>query len=314
MAQYSADARRAAEIARGVNVVVMLSSWNAARLVRALVHQEDNMTTTFTPRAISAARRASALYCAIHGSGRPLLLVHCLGASGAIFQPLIPALAARYQVIVPDLRGHGHSRRLPSPDSAERLVTDIENLLDLLGVSSCLALGYSSGGAIVQQFARRHPQRVRGVALVCSHARSATTIREQIENRLWPELFRLLGAGGVGRLAAHTGCPRGTSADAYAFVRETIATNDGRRIAPVARSLLPFDSRPWLHEIACPALVVAGGLDAITPVRCARELAGGLPNAELRVLPHAGHWLVKTHTDALLDIVLPWLATQEVAA
>ncbi len=48
------------------------------------------MTTTVTPRAISAARRASALYCAVYGSGAPLLLVHGLGASGAIFQPLIP--------------------------------------------------------------------------------------------------------------------------------------------------------------------------------------------------------------------------------
>src|SRR5438093_8112957 len=103
------------------------------------------MTTTFTPRAISAARRASALYCAIHGSGTPLLLVHGLGVSGAVFQPLIPALASSHQVIVPDLRGHGQSRRLPGPDSAERLVTDIENLLDLLGISSCFMLGYGSG-------------------------------------------------------------------------------------------------------------------------------------------------------------------------
>jgi len=272
------------------------------------------MTTTFTLRTIPASRRASALYCAVYGSGTPLLLIHGLGVSGALFQPLIPVLAARYQVIVPDLRGHGHSRRLPGPAGAERLAADIENLLDLLGIASCFALGYASGGVVVQQLAHDHPARLRGMALVCAYARSAATIREQIESRLRPELFRLIGAGGMGRLAAHTGCPRGAPADTYTFVRDVVATNDGRRIAPIARSLLAFDSRPWLGEITCPALVVAGETDATTPPHHARELAGCIPNAELRMIPRAGHWLVKTHTDALLAAILPWLAAQEVAA
>jgi hypothetical protein len=39
-----------------------------------------------------------------------------------------------------------------------------------------------------------------------------------------------------------------------------------------------------------------------------------MPNASLRLLPNAGHWLVKTHADALLDITLPWLADREVTA
>jgi 3-oxoadipate enol-lactonase len=270
--------------------------------------------TTFASRAIPAARRASALYCAIHGRGSPLLLVHGLGVSGAVFQPLLPALAARYQVIVPDLRGHGRSRCLPGPDSAARLADDIENLLDLLGVTSCFVLGYASGGAVAQQLVHDHPARVRGLALVCSYARSAATLREQIESRLRPELFRLIGARGMSRLAAHSGCPRGAPADDYTFVRDTIATNNGQRIAPIARSLLAFDSRPWLQELTCPALVVAGAADTTTPAHHARELAASIPSAELRMIPHAGHWLIKTHTAALLDIVLPWLAGQEVTA
>jgi pimeloyl-ACP methyl ester carboxylesterase len=60
--------------------------------------------------------------------------------------------------------------------------------------------------------------------------------------------------------------------------------------------------------------VVAGTADTTTPPRHAHELAAGLPNAEQRMIPHAGHWLVKTHTDALLDILVPWLAKQGVAA
>jgi len=89
-------------------------------LMMALLAITDNwrtIMTTLAPRAISASRRASALYCNVYGSGTPLLLVHGLGTSGAVFQSLLPALSARYQVIVPDLRGHRHSRCLPGPDS-----------------------------------------------------------------------------------------------------------------------------------------------------------------------------------------------------
>jgi 3-oxoadipate enol-lactonase len=272
------------------------------------------MTTTLSPRAIPAARRASALYCAAQGSGMPLLLVHGLGVSGAVFEPLLPALSARYQTLVPDLRGHGRSRRLPGPDTLECQAADLENLLDLLAIPSCYVLGYASGGAVVQEFAHRHPRRVRGMALVCAQAHSTASIREQIERRLRPELFRLLGSGGMGRLAAHTGCPRGTPAEAYDFVRDTMASNDGRRVAPLARSLQAFDSRPWLHEIACPALVIGGAADPTTPVQHARELAAALPNAELHVIPGAGHWLVKTHTMQLLELLTTWLDRQEACA
>src|SRR5689334_22331670 len=139
----------------------------------AIANNWRTIMTTLAPRAISASRRASALYCNVHGSGAPLLLVHGLGASGAVFQPLLPALAARYRVIVPDLRGHRHSRCLPGPDSVARLAADLENLLDILNVRSCLMLGYATGGAVIQQLAHAHPGRVRGLALICSYARSA---------------------------------------------------------------------------------------------------------------------------------------------
>ena len=264
---------------------------------------------TYAPRVHSARRRASALYCAIHGSGTPLLLLHGLGATGAIFESLIPELAEKYQVIVPDLRGHGYSACLPGPDSIERLAADVVDLLDLLGITDCFVLGYATGGAIAQQIARAHPQRVRGLALVCSYARSATNLREQIECRLRPELFRLLGARGMGKLAARR-APAGSSG----FVRDVIGANRGGRVAPVARALLSFDSRAWLPTLTCPVLVGAGGRDATTPPHHAAELAKLLPNASLHTLPQAGHWLVKTHPQALGELVLPWLAAQEVRA
>lgn len=258
-------------------------------------------------RMHGARRRAAALYCTTHGSGTPLLLLHGLGATGAIFDPLIPSLAQRCQVIVPDLRGHGQSSRLPSPEGIERLAADVDALLDLLGVASCLVLGYASGGAVAQLLARDYAQRVRGLALVCSFARSAASLREQLGARLRPELFRLLGPRRIGALAA-ADAPQA----AAGFVAGVMGANQGARVAPIARALLAFDSRAWLPTLACPTLVVAGERDAITPARHAHELAALLPQASLRTLPQAGHWLVSTHTSELLGILEPWVAGQEV--
>lgn len=260
-------------------------------------------------RMRAARRRATALYCTIHGSGTPLLLLHGLGATGAIFAPLIPALAQHFQVIVPDLRGHGQSSCLPGPDSIERMASDVEDLLDLLGIEACFVLGYASGGAVAQQLAFSYPARIRGMALVCAYARSAATLREQITVRLRPELFRLLGPRRVGALAAGQ-----LPARAPEPVRAAMASSQGRRVAPVARALLAFDSRSWLPTLGCPTLVVAGERDTITPPHHAHELAGLVPGASLHTLPRAGHWLVATHSRELLAIVEPWLAGQEARA
>src|SRR5512135_1859477 len=77
------------------------------------------------------------------GTGTPLLLIHGLLASGAMFQPVLPALATHHRVIVPDLRGHGRSGTLPGPYNVEQLAGDLAQLLDDLQVDAADILGYS---------------------------------------------------------------------------------------------------------------------------------------------------------------------------
>jgi pimeloyl-ACP methyl ester carboxylesterase len=91
------------------------------------------------------------LYFVEHGSRPPLLLVHGLMVTGDMFEPVIEHLAARHRVIVPDLRGHRRSRRLPPPYTAAQLASDLSHLLDNLGIDSTAVLDYSQGGAIAQQ-------------------------------------------------------------------------------------------------------------------------------------------------------------------
>src|SRR5215510_5370012 len=104
------------------------------------------------------------------GDGIPLLLVHGLMATGAMYEPVLPALANRYHIILPDLRGHGRSGALPGPYTVEQLVHDLAQLLDDLQIDAVHVLGYSQGGTVAQQFAHDYPKRVRGLVLACTYA------------------------------------------------------------------------------------------------------------------------------------------------
>lgn len=250
--------------------------------------------TISTLRALPLARRATALYCDVYGRGTPVLLLHDLGTNGSVFRPLVDVLAEHYLVIVPDLRGHGHSSRLHGPNSVAHMAADVRNLLDLLLIPSCYVLGYGAGGAVAQQLAREEPDRVRGLMLVCSYARKAPALLGRLEGRLRRGLAR------VGKCeAAHDGqnSPR-----------------DVQQVAEVEHALEHFDSRPWLRSLHCPALVVAGECDLAAPLQSARELTQGLDHAQLAVVPKAGHSMLQTHADAVCDLVLPWLRARQEAA
>jgi non-heme chloroperoxidase len=242
--------------------------------------------TALSTRAHNVARRSSALYCATYGRGTPLMLIHGFGANGATFDGLVATLAARHTVLVPDLRGHGNSRRLPLADSIGRLAADLDDLLDLLGAGPAFVFGHSGGAAVAQQLAHDHPGRVRGLLLTCGVARGAAA-----------------RTGAAGRLRGLSGLLRDRGERAGGCSNEA-----GQRL------LASFDSRAWLRRLDMPALVVAGANDTVVPLQQARELAAGLPRATLDVIPGAGHWLVETHAERLLDTVVPWLSRQEAAA
>jgi pimeloyl-ACP methyl ester carboxylesterase len=70
-----------------------------------------------------------------------------------------------------------------------------------------------------------------------------------------------------------------------------------------------FDSRPWLQQIACPTLVIAGADDTAVPLAHAHMLAQGIPGAQLRIVDGAGHTLIWTHTKVFVQIVEAFLTS-----
>jgi pimeloyl-ACP methyl ester carboxylesterase len=233
------------------------------------------------------------LYFTERGSGSPLLLVHGLMVTGAMFEPVLERLATRRRVIVPDLRGHGRSRGLPPPYTVAKLASDLARLLDHLQIDSSAMLGYSQGGAIAQQLVLDHPGRCDRLVLACTYAYSMATFPEWLEGHLAPLLMRILGLRLFEKLipmgAKHLDWQRAQ------WLAGLIADQDRTLMLTAWMESMAFDSRRRLAEMRCPTLVVAASNDNAVPIHHANMLHAGIAGSQLVVIDGTDHALIWTH-------------------
>ena len=103
----------------------------------------------------AAAIQGSELNHVRRGSGRPLLLVHGLGAGWRSWQPIIDGLAARREGIAVDLPGFGETPSLDGEVSIATLTDSVARFIEDQGLDAVSTAGQSMGGRIVLELARR---------------------------------------------------------------------------------------------------------------------------------------------------------------
>ncbi len=109
-------------------------------------------------------------YVALAGSGHPVLLLHGFTGAHGIWGNLMENLQDDFWLIAPDMLGHGYTD-CPIPESRysmEETVTDLVAIAEILGVQSCVCVGYSMGGRIALSFSLTAPTLVKGLVLESS--------------------------------------------------------------------------------------------------------------------------------------------------
>jgi len=96
------------------------------------------------------------LYYTVHGSGKPVVLIHGLTASSVFFKKQIPALSAHFQVIALDLCGHGRSDCRDDHLTLARLAMDLKQLLDELNIPRASLIGWSMGAHVIFEFIKSY--------------------------------------------------------------------------------------------------------------------------------------------------------------
>jgi len=207
------------------------------------------------------------LYYETHGTGRPLILLHGGLASGEMFEPILPMLSERHQVIVPDLQGHGRTADIDRPLDIQLMADDIAALIDHLGLDKPDLVGYSMGGGVAFFTASKYPDKVGKLVMA-----SANVSRNAIPAEM------LAQQGQVNAAAAE-------------YMKETPMYELYHRVAPrpedfgrlldkIGEAMAQdFDFSEEVRALKVPTLIVAADADMAPPshyIEVFKLLDGGL--------------------------------------
>jgi pimeloyl-ACP methyl ester carboxylesterase len=227
------------------------------------------------------------------GKGRPVVLLHGYPMDHAIWDHQVESLSARFRVITPDMRGFGCSAANPGKITVEKWADAVAGMLDTLKIGEPIVLGgLSMGGYLAFQFFKAHRERLAGLILCDTRAAAdtpqAATGRLETAGRLERDGTWFLPETMLPRLLAPVTLD--SNFDVVERLRRTMLAGDQFSYAATLRGLAERpDFTPLLPQIDCPALVIVGRYDAISPVAEMTAIARAIPNARLAVIEDAGH-------------------------
>jgi pimeloyl-ACP methyl ester carboxylesterase len=254
------------------------------------------------------------LFCTCPGpaDAPAVLLVHGWGGDGREWSPHAEALAERFRVLVPDLRGHGRSEVPQQGNTPTEMADDPAALVAVLGGGPVVAVGHSMGGQVVNLLAVRHPELVRSiVALDPAHGAHGAEV-DGIPGRL--AAYRERGAREAAGFVAGTfsaGAPAGLRT---AHVRTMLGTPDhvvaqayaGMYTDPGAVGVRPH-SEAYLRRRTRPALTVWTSAEAADWERSTLHV----PGSRVDHWSGVGHYLHEEHPERTVRLVHDWMSERD---
>jgi 3-oxoadipate enol-lactonase len=273
----------------------------------------------FNPEEISAMPLIKAgninLNYDTNGDGEPLLLIMGFGMPGAAWLPSLSFFEG-FKSIYFDNRGTGLSDKPEGIYTVEAMADDASNLMRALGIEKAKVFGVSMGGMIAQELTLRHPDQVSKVVLGCTMAGGTTA------KMAAPEVVeKLLTGSGIMPtdpekafdillpvlippefIAEHPEVKQMLIAGAK-MMPPTPAETAGRAMLGIQQ----FNAYDRLGQIKCPVLIVHGDKDVLVPPENANLIKSKIPQAEMYMIPGAGHAFQAADPVGIHQKIVQWL-------
>ena len=245
-------------------------------------------------------------------------------------------LEADYKLLGYDLRGQWYSELThDKPYSFLTMAEDLNALMEALDIESAHIVSTSLGGEVAQWFALYYPHKVKSLSIIASVSEANLLQISQVSR--WKESARKA----VQAIDASNNDDQVRKRVAYEYYQtllpelysNTYFENNEDIIEDRMEGFVSMSTKeffqghvylcdmffrlrneekitPRLHEIKCPALVVAGEVDLIKPVHFSEIIADGIPNATLEIMPDAGHALFHERCDELAVMIKEFIDSQ----
>lgn len=231
-------------------------------------------------------------------TGRPdaaeaIVLSAGLGGAAAFWAPQRAALEQHFRVVLFDQRGTGRNpANLPEDYTIGHMAEDLLAVMDAARIARAHVMGHALGGLVGLELARRAPQRLLRLVLVNAWAKA-----DRHSERCFDIRIGILQSQGPAAYVA--------AQPLFLHTAPYLSAHHEEILAEVARgtaqfqgadtllkrigALRRFDVRADLPGIRMPTLVAASRDDLLVPWTASRDLAAGLPAAELWLTPEGGH-------------------------
>jgi pimeloyl-ACP methyl ester carboxylesterase len=257
-------------------------------------------------RGTCAANGIDIHYLRTAGDKPPLIALHGLTGGGACWTLLARALEGRYDVIMPDARGHGASSAPPRGYMYCDLADDVIGLIKGLRLDAPVVLGHSMGGMTAAVVASEMGTAIRGLILADPTFLPPERQREVYESDVAGQHRRLLGRNKDEVLAEAMQRQPHRSRELLELIidaRLRTATSAFEVLTPPNP-----DFRQLVMGIAVPSLLVVGDNGVVT-VETARELQELNPRLRHEVIANAGHGLHYDRPNEFAAVVRTFLET-----
>lgn len=318
--QVVATAAASAAIGTGALYALERRVARARRAAYPSEHLESDLTV---PASASSRFVETSDGARVHvvevGEGTPIVLVHGVALSSAIWAYQLRDLSHEHRVVAIDLRSHGQSLGGRDGCSMSRMGLDLCEVLEHLDVEKAVLVGHSMGGMVVLQavvdLGARVTKRTSGIVLMGTSAREMAGAGDRGRHLAAGLVSRVLGLlDGAGRPLmasddiAYWATRLSFGVDpvpSHVQVTEQLVNAMPPSImAEMIRSIISFDVSERLGDVTVPSLVIVGARDVLTPPWAARRLAHGLPRSTIYQLEGVGHMAMlerRQYVDAAIE-------------
>jgi 3-oxoadipate enol-lactonase len=229
------------------------------------------------------------VYYKKEGIGIPLIFLHGLSDSSDFWTPLINHFSDEYQILIPDLRGHGSSSK--DVDINIKLLTqDLNEFVDALGIQRFHLIGFSLGALIALNYSLEFSDKIKSITLCSGYCKATTEV-----NANFKYVERLTERGGMGAFfdemikRIYTLEFLSRHVEYFNYRKTAIEMNSKQAIIQSLKVCEKFDVKNRLAEIEFPSLILCGTDDYLISSDCSVDLNDNIKDSTLIQFNGVGH-------------------------